>query len=158
MVWKITWGIWQIFTRALESLKIGTLMGFFSPKLKICELKIYRKSICHDNEKRCKIGREIDLSLENWHEDFDEFWPKHSKISKICTLMGCLSPKYVMLELRKVQRSYVWWHWIMMQSLKENWFVLSKMTWGIWEIFTRALESFEIGTLMGFFYPNLENV
>ena len=30
--WKMTCGIWQIFTRALESVKIGTLMGSFCPK------------------------------------------------------------------------------------------------------------------------------
>ena len=29
---KITRGIWQIFTRALQSLEIGTLMGSFYPK------------------------------------------------------------------------------------------------------------------------------
>ena len=29
---KKTWEIWQIFTRALESVKIGTLMGSFCPK------------------------------------------------------------------------------------------------------------------------------
>ena len=34
--------IGQIFTRALESLKIGTLMGSFNPKQKKYELKIYR--------------------------------------------------------------------------------------------------------------------
>ena len=31
-VWKMTWGIWQIFTRSLKSVKIGTLMGSFCPK------------------------------------------------------------------------------------------------------------------------------
>ena len=29
---------------------------------------------------------------------------------------------------KKVQGSYVWWHWILMQNLKENWLLLSKMT------------------------------
>ena len=53
---------------------------------------------------------------------------------------------------KKVQGSYVWWHWILMQNLKENWLLLSKMTWGIWETFTRALETLQIWTLMGFFY------
>ena len=53
---------------------------------------------------------------------------------------------------KKVQGSYVWWHWILMQNLKENWLLLSKKTWGIWETFTRTLESLKIGTLMGFFY------
>ena len=42
--------------------------------------------------------------------------------------------KYIIFELRKVQRSYVWWHWWLMQNLKEKWLVLSRMTWGIWQI------------------------
>ena len=33
-VWKMTWGIWKSFTRALESLKIVSLMGSFYPKVK----------------------------------------------------------------------------------------------------------------------------
>ena len=28
-------------------------------------------------------------------------WPEHSEISKICTLMGCFWPKYIMFELKK---------------------------------------------------------
>ena len=57
---------------------------------KCMNLKFYRGFICHGNEKRCKTGRGIDLPFENWHEDFVEFWPKHSKFLKICFLMGCL--------------------------------------------------------------------
>ena len=34
-------------------------------------------------EKGYKIWREIDLSLQNWHKEFDKCWPEHSKISKI---------------------------------------------------------------------------
>ena len=37
---------------------------------------------------------------------------------------------------RKEQRSYVSWHLRLIQSLKENWPVLSKMAWRIWQIFT----------------------
>ena len=65
------------------------------------ELKIYRGVTCHDNEEWCKIQRGIDLSVQNWEHEFNEFWPKHSKISKICTLIGCFWPKYVMFELKK---------------------------------------------------------
>ena len=39
------------FTRALESLKIGILMGFFHPKLKKYEIKIHRGVICQDNKE-----------------------------------------------------------------------------------------------------------
>ena len=104
----------------------------------MCELKIYWGVMCHDNEEWCKIWRGIDLSVQNW---LDEFWPEHSKTSKSCTLMGCFWPKYIMFELKKVQRSYVWWHWRLMQSLKENWLVLSKMTWRIWQVFVHRLKN-----------------
>ena len=48
---EMTCGIWQIFTRALESLKIRTLIGFFSPRLKMYEVKIYRGNMCHENDE-----------------------------------------------------------------------------------------------------------
>ena len=47
----MTLAIWEIFTRALESLKIGALMGSFNRKYKMYELKIYRGGMCHDNEE-----------------------------------------------------------------------------------------------------------
>ena len=86
-----------MFTRALESLKIGTMMASFCLKLKMYELKIYREIMCHDNEEWCKNWREIDFvsSKMTWG-----IWHEHSKISKICTLMGCFWPKY-MFELKK---------------------------------------------------------
>ena len=65
------------------------------------ELQTYRGVISNDTEEWWKIWRGIDLSFQNWHEEFDEFWPEHSKISKICTLMGCFWPKYIMFELKK---------------------------------------------------------
>ena len=83
--------------------------------------------------------RGIDLSVQNWHEKFDEFWPEHSKISKKLNFNGLLLTKvYILFELKKLKRSYVWWNWIMMQNLKEKWLVLSKMTWGLEQTFTRA--------------------
>ena len=32
--------------------------------------------INRDNEERYKIGGGIDLSIQNWHEEFYKFWPK----------------------------------------------------------------------------------
>ena len=80
---------------------MGALMGFFCPKLKIFEFKIYRGVMCHENEEWYKNWRGINFSVQNWHGQFDEFWFKHSKISKICTLIGCLWPKYIMFDLKK---------------------------------------------------------
>ena len=48
----------------------------------------------------------------------------------------------------KVQKSYVSWHRRVMQSLNKNWFLVPKMTLGIWWILMRAVASLEICTLM----------
>ena len=80
--------------------------------------------VMHDIEKRCKIRTGIDLSFQNWHEDFDEFWHEHSKISKNCTSIGCLWPKYVMFELKKYSG-----------------LLLSKLTWPIWQMLIQALKN-----------------
>ena len=40
------------------------------------------------------------MSVQNWHEEFNEFRAKHSKISKICTLMGY----YIISELREYRQ------------------------------------------------------
>ena len=56
--------------------------------------------MCHDNEW-CKIWTEIYGSVQNGHEEFNNFWLQHSKISLICTLMGCFWPRYIMFENRK---------------------------------------------------------
>ena len=91
---KMIWGIWQIFTRSLESVKIGTLMASFCLKLKMYELKIYRGVMCHGNEEWCKNWRGIDFSFKIDMRNVTMFWLEHSKISQICTLMGCFWPKY----------------------------------------------------------------
>ena len=97
--------------------------------------------MCHENEEWCRNWSELDLSIQNWYEEFDDFSPEHLKISKMCTLMGYFWPKYIMFELKKVQRSYIWLHWRLIQNLKENWLVLSKITWKIWQIFVHMLKS-----------------
>ena len=60
----------------IESLKIEALMGSFYPKQKMHELNIYRWVMCHHNREWWKMWRGIDLSVQKWHEEFDEFWPE----------------------------------------------------------------------------------
>ena len=51
---KVTCGLkkdLKSFTRALESVKIGTLMGSFCPKQKRYDLNICKGVMCHDNEE-----------------------------------------------------------------------------------------------------------
>ena len=54
----------------------------------------------HDTEEWCKIWRKTDLLFQKWQE-FGEFWFKHSKVSKIWTLIGPFRAKYITFGLKK---------------------------------------------------------
>ena len=81
--------------------KIFTLMGTFWAKYILSELKKYSGVIFHETEEGYKIWRGIYFSFENWHKKFDKFWPEHSKVSKIFTLMSSFWAKYILSELKK---------------------------------------------------------
>ena len=70
-------------------------------KLENAWAKIYREFMCNDTEEWWNIWRGTDLSFQNWHEEFDEFWPEHSKVSKRYTLMGSFGQMYITFELKK---------------------------------------------------------
>ena len=91
-------GIWP---EHLKALKIFNLMPSFWAKYIFFELKKHRGVIFHGSEEEYKIWRKIDLSFENWHKEFDKFWPEHSKVTKTFTLMGSLWAKYILFELKK---------------------------------------------------------
>ena len=76
-------------------------MGCFWAKYILLELKKYRRIIFYETEEGYKIWREIELSFQNWHKEFDKIWTKHSKVSKIFILMGSFWAKYILFELKK---------------------------------------------------------
>ena len=55
----------------------------------------------NDTEELWKIWKGIDLSFQNWHKEFDEFWIAHWKVSKIYTFMSWFWPKYTIFDLKK---------------------------------------------------------
>ena len=63
-------------------------MGFFYPNQKM-----------YDNEKRCKIGRGIDLSFQNWHESFD-FDQSTQKFQNIALKWAAFDQSIIMFELK----------------------------------------------------------
>ena len=75
---------------------------YFDRLLKVYKIlaKKYRGVISHDPEDWCKIWRKTDLLFQKWQE-FGEFWPEHSKVSKICTFIGSYCAKYLMFDLKK---------------------------------------------------------
>ena len=104
--------------------------GIFLSKVENVWLKIYRGVMCHDNEVWCKIQRGMTCQFKI-DEEFDEFWPEHSKISKICTLTGGFWPKY-MFELKKYRG-------VMFDGTEDWWFF--KKEWKRILYFWQALES-----------------
>ena len=64
----------NFYHKMLGNLKIGTLMRYFYWNYKVLELKFYRGVLRHDSQEWCKIWIGIDLSVQNWHEEFDQFW------------------------------------------------------------------------------------
>ena len=64
-----------------------------------------------------KFGQGIDSWFQNWHKEFDKFWPEHSKVLKIFTLMGSLWAKYILLELKR-------YRWIIFHETEEKYKIL----------------------------------
>ena len=48
-----------------------------------------------------KFDKELTCRFKTDIRNFNEFWPKHSKVSKICTLMDCFWSKCIIFMLRK---------------------------------------------------------
>ena len=51
-----------------------------------------------------KTEEELTCQFKIDMRKFNKFWPKHSKASQICTLMGYFWPKYIVFELRKYKQ------------------------------------------------------
>ena len=75
----MTWGIWWIIMEAVASLKMCTLMYYFSRKYIMFEPKKYRGVMFHNTEEWCNIWGGTDLCFEKWHEEFGEFWHETRK-------------------------------------------------------------------------------
>ena len=119
-----------------EYTKVSKLLASYCLKLTMYELKIYKGVMRHDNEEWCKNWRGIVFVNSKLTWGIWEILTRALENVKNLHFNGLLLPKVHNVWSRKEQRSYVWWHWTLMQNLKENW--LSKMTWGIQQIFTRA--------------------
>ena len=44
--------------------------------------------MCYNNKEWRRIRKEIDLAVQNWHDEFNKFWHEHLKEQKPYTLMG----------------------------------------------------------------------
>ena len=107
--------------------KMFILMCSFWAKYKLCEPKKYKGVIFHETEEEGKIWRGINLSFQNWHREFDKFWPEHAKVSKIFPLIGFFWAKYILFKLKtyrgvifhEIEEGYKIWRGIDMSF--QNW-------------------------------------
>ena len=98
---KLTKGIWQFLTWALESLKDFHFTGPLLSKVYIVWDIKHIEVIVNESKEGYKICRRIGLSIQSLHKEFDKFWPEISKVSKIFTLRWSFSPNYIFFELKK---------------------------------------------------------
>ena len=91
---KLTWGIWQILTRALENLKNLHFNRLLLMSVNIVwAKKKYRGVIFGGTEYWCKIWSKNDLCFQKWHEKFSTFSPEHVRKSKNWNFDGVLLSK-----------------------------------------------------------------
>ena len=140
VVSKLTWGIWQILTWALQSLKDFHFNGLLLSKLCIVWAKKVQRSYLswHWRVIQNLERNQLVVSKLTWGIWQILTWALQSLNN--FHLNGLLLNKVYIVWAKKVQGNYLSWLWRVIQNL-ENRLVVSKLTWGIWQILTRALKS-----------------
>ena len=128
-----TWGIWQFSPEHSKVSKLEFWWGTFVQSRKCMSFKFTEVLCVMTMNNDAKFEEELICHFKIDIRNFTNFDPSTWKSKKFALWLAPLTKVYNVWT-RKVQVSYVWWHWRLMQNLKENWPVLSKMTWGIWQI------------------------
>ena len=139
---KLTWGIWRILTQALKNLKHLHSNGLLLNK-------VYSVWAKESVGEFCLMALNIDATFEgkltcafkNDMRNLANFHQSNVRKSENWDFDGILLSKVENVRAQNLQGSFVSWPWRMIQNLKRNWLVSSKLTWGIWQILTRALEN-----------------
>ena len=114
MISKLARGTRWTFIKALKNLNICTLMGSLCPKCNVSARTFQRHyvswhwkwSLSEDRHMTWKMTRNlVNFHASSWKFALDGF---------------LLSKAYKVLD-EKVQKSYLSWHWRVMQSLQKNW-------------------------------------
>ena len=92
----------RLSTAQVKFHQICTLIGSFCWKYKKIQLKKYRGVMSHNTNEWCKIWKITDLVFQKWQE-FGEFWSKHSKVSKIRTLIGTFCAKCITFDQKSTE-------------------------------------------------------
>ena len=119
VVSKLTWGILQILTRVLESLKDFHFNALLLTKVYIVWAKNVNRSylswhwrVTQNLERnRLAVLKQtwgIDLPFQSWHDELGKFWPGALESLKKTQFNWLFLTKVYNAWTKKVQRSYVW--------------------------------------------------
>ena len=139
---KLTWGIWRILTQALKNLKHLHSNGLLLNK-------VYSVWAKESVGEFCLMALNIDATFEgkltcafkNDMRNLANFHQSNVRKSENWDFDGILLSKVENVRAQNLQGSFVSWPWRMIQNLKRNWLVSSKLTRGIWQILTRPLKN-----------------
>ena len=126
------------FRQAVESPKSWNSMGYFCLKTTFLHLKHYLQIYL--------TLLSTDLWFGKWYEKYGKFFPDHSKLGfwwdlLIQTWESMSLKSRGELSVMTMKNT---------QNLKRNRLVMSKLTWRIWQILPRALESLKNFHFNGF--------
>ena len=116
-------------------------MSFYWPKYLLFKLQKYVGFIFHETEEGYKIWSGNNLWFQNWHKKFEKFSPEHLKGSNSFTSMGFFWAKYILFKLKMYIR-------VIFHETEEGCKIwreidlVPKLTSGIWQILTWALQGF----------------
>ena len=117
MAWKMTWSISSIFMRAVESLKIYTLIRSFCKK----HIKFTPKSTedlsLMTLKSDAKFEEKLALGSKNDMMNLANFNASNGKSENLHSNVLLFSYKF---SAKKVQKSYLSWHWRVLQTLKKK--------------------------------------
>ena len=121
-------------------------------------MKKYRRVISYDTEEWCKVWRKtVAVDLKNDMTNLVNFNASSDKSEHLHFDVLLLSIVYK-VSTKKVQKSYLLWHWRVIQTMKKNSLLVWKMTWEIWWILTRAVKNLKICTSMWYLLSKVCNV
>ena len=119
MTWDDIWRFW-LNTRKSQNLHFNELL---LTKVYNAWAKNYRGVMRPHTKDRHELRKKNDLQFYRWYEEFGEVHQSTTKILKFA-LWDTFLFKVYNFWAKKLQRSYVSWHWRVMQYLRKTdwWF------------------------------------
>ena len=126
---EMTWGIWQIFTRAFKNLKNLHFNGLLLIKVYNNWAQKYTGVMPDGTQDWYKVWRKTNLCFQKWHEEFGKYSSEHIRKFELWDFYWVPLSKVENIWVWNLQGRYVSWQWRMIQDLNRNLFVSSKLTW-----------------------------